>query len=299
MDPRENPDYGQEIKDNYMDDFEDLDHPSGLVVTKHFQLFFNRYLDHQEQRIITKSEGFFLHEKDVFIYRRDTDQFEKLKSGYKGLADYLYDVQERNRSIYMEYASEIDNLEDYLYERNIPRYFMDIWFDQKKDMSKIDRYYQRNIVALKELIKKHEENSYFPTKDFLDVHEEATQIQNSVTGQLSKLDSIHNYYSSIKNDKLNNNIYLLTVLSGIFLPLNLIVGFFGMNTENLIFKDDPQGTSYVLYTLIGVIAFTIVGFKIIKIIDNYILRYFLGKYKFYDKLTKKIENFGDVFKLNL
>jgi magnesium transporter len=41
-------------------------------------------------------------------------------------------------------------------------------------------------------------------------------------------------------------MYLLTVISAIFLPLTLVTGIFGMNTGGLPFTDDPNGTLKVL-----------------------------------------------------
>jgi magnesium transporter len=45
---------------------------------------------------------------------------------------------------------------------------------------------------------------------------------------------------------MNRNIYYLTILSGIFLPLTLVTGFFGMNTGGLPFTESPNGTLYVI-----------------------------------------------------
>lgn len=88
---------------------------------------------------------------------------------------------------------------------------------------------------------------------------------------------------------MNKNIYLLTVLSGIFLPLNLIVGFFGMNTEGLLFKDDPNGTTYVLYALTGIFLAFVLGFNILNLIDRFFFRWWLGRSKLYNKMSNKIE----------
>jgi magnesium transporter len=49
-------------------------------------------------------------------------------------------------------------------------------------------------------------------------------------------------------------------LSGIFLPLNLIVGFFGMNTTSLPFASELGGTHIVMWILFSVI---VVSFGII------------------------------------
>lgn len=61
----------------------------------------------------------------------------------------------------------------------------------------------------------------------------------------SRIEDIYQYVQGIKNDKINKNIYLLTILSAIFLPLNLITGFFGMNTTGLYLGELKNGTNIV------------------------------------------------------
>ena len=45
---------------------------------------------------------------------------------------------------------------------------------------------------------------------------------------------------------MNRNVYYLTIISGIFLPLTLVTGFFGMNTGGMPLSDDPHGTLKVV-----------------------------------------------------
>ena len=60
--------------------------------------------------------------------------------------------------------------------------------------------------------------------------------------QLTKLDYLYNFYNVRTNEKMNRLIYLLTIISAVFLPLNLAVGFFGMNTGGLPFTEGSSGT---------------------------------------------------------
>ncbi|EAL7450269.1 magnesium transporter CorA family protein, partial [Campylobacter jejuni] len=82
-------------------------------------------------------------------------------------------------------------------------------------------------------------------------------LNKNTKEHLTRIDTLYALTSAIKNEKMNKSIYLLSILSSIFLPLNLIVGFFGMNTNNLFFKDSPYGTLYI-FSLICCIL--IVGF---------------------------------------
>lgn len=82
-------------------------------------------------------------------------------------------------------------------------------------------------------------------------------LSKNTKEHLARVDILYTLTNAIKNEKMNKSIYLLSILSSIFLPLNLIVGFFGMNTNNLFFKDSPYGTLYI-FSLICCIL--IVGF---------------------------------------
>ena len=59
---------------------------------------------------------------------------------------------------------------------------------------------------------------------------------------MDKLDNLYDFYRAKVDEKMNRNVYYLTLLSGIFLPLTLLTGFFGMNTGGLPWSDDPNGT---------------------------------------------------------
>jgi magnesium transporter len=79
----------------------------------------------------------------------------------------------------------------------------------------------------------------------------------SATLQLSKLDYLYNFYSAQTNERMNHMIYTLTIISAIFLPLNLVVGFFGMNTSGLPFSDGSSGTANVIILILFLSILTI------------------------------------------
>ncbi len=68
-----------------------------------------------------------------------------------------------------------------------------------------------------------------------------------------RIDDIYTFIQSIKNDKINQNIYILTMISAVMLPLNLITGFFGMNTQGLPFNETKNATIIVVSIMLGVI----------------------------------------------
>lgn len=75
-------------------------------------------------------------------------------------------------------------------------------------------------------------------------------LSKNTKDMYNRLDNLYSLMTSIKNDKLNNNIYFLSILSAIFLPVNLIVGFFGMNTEGMFLQNNKFGTLYILFSIL-------------------------------------------------
>lgn len=124
------------------------------------------------------------------------------------------------------------------------------WIDIKRDMLLIERILRRTSEMLLLMIQHYQETKDFPINHYIDMHEHMERILHSATHQLSKLDYLYNFYSARANDKMNKMIYILTIISAIFLPLNLLVGFFGMNTSGLPFtSSETGGTLYVVFLM--------------------------------------------------
>lgn len=274
----------------YLEDLRKIDHHSAFIVEDDYQILIIRGLNVSEEGLDYISKGIVLdNNQNVYYWDREKSALAAYKEGYNNLYRLVAPVYSRNRQIIDSYLVEIDHLEDSLFERKTPRIFMDIWFDIKKDLSRIERHFLRSSTVIKEFYKEHADEHYFQEAEFRDLIEQIQQNQNSANNQLSRMDALYNYHVSIKNDRLNKNIFMLTLLSAVFLPLNLIVGFFGMNTENLFFKDNPMGTQYVLMIVGGSLALSFFGLPLARFIDHHILQFFLGRYDIYKKISGKLE----------
>lgn len=245
-------------------------------------VFINRELRVDKENLSFQTQHFILFEHTLWLYETDQKCFLSVDNinsgdGWDTLCGFLEEQLDRNVKIIQFYSNEAQRLEDLLYDRKVSPVFMDTWFDLKKDAALIERYFERQVFVFKHLLKMAEKREDIPQFDFNDLANDVQIALNRTTGILSRLDNLHHYYSSIKNDKLNRNIYLLTLVSGVFLPLNLIVGFFGMNTEGLFFAGNPEGTLWVVYLLAALIATMIIGLPFMRIIDRLFLRWLLGR----------------------
>jgi hypothetical protein len=52
----------------------------------------------------------------------------------------------------------------------------------------------------------------------------------------------------------------------------------------------------VIFVLTAVLLVMLVGFKVVQLIDRFLLRYILGRYDFYKNLTSKLEDFNSRMK---
>ena len=278
------------------DDLIDKEHQTQFYTFPHGFTFILRSLTLRGEELGYKTEYFIYLEKKILTYDFESENFRDYTENLDYFLDAVYERFESNKSIFLLYNAEVDKMEDNLYDRKIPASFMDIWFDLKKDISKIERFFTRQLFAYNDLLKFGDKVQEFPSLDFKNMVADIQFLLSSAGGTIARLDNIHNYYTSLKNDKLNKNIYLLTIFSGIFLPLNLIVGFFGMNTEGLFFKDNPQGTIFVVYILGTILLLFLIGFNVLKILDKFLLRWVLGRSSIYRRLSAKITQIEESWK---
>lgn len=264
------------------------DHPSTFENYDDFQVLVLRRLRLAEGKMVLWSEVFLFLTEKIYYFDREQDAFVPI-DGESNLCKMLVEFYEQNKKIIIGYSGEVEALERDLFERDIPRHFMDLWFNLKKDLTRFENFYYRNLIIFQEFKTFIHNRSSEVGDCFENIYENIKFQDANVLALKSRLDSVHHYYDSIKQDRLNQTIFTLTIISAIFLPMNLVVGFFGINTEGLFFKDDPQGTMNVIYLLIGITLVVLIGLKVIRIIDHYILRYLLGRFSFYKNISSRFE----------
>jgi magnesium transporter len=94
---------------------------------------------------------------------------------------------------------------------------------------------------------------------FSDIADHVRKYLEIIESQDRTMNHLMEVHHLVTGHRTNEIIYLLTILSAIMLPLNLIVGFFGMNFDNLWFSHATWGLSAVTLAMVllavGLLAF--------------------------------------------
>ena len=129
---------------------------------------------------------------------------------------------------------QISKLEEYvLKERAGKNFNLDLHI-MKKEMLVLRNYYAQ-LIDVGETLQENE-NALFPQADlryFKIFTDKADRLRDKVKLLNDSLIQLGEVYKSALDQKTSDLTRLFTVLTGIFLPLNVIVGWYGMNFENM------------------------------------------------------------------
>lgn len=195
------------------------------------------------------SYGFVITPDKVCYYDKKQEIFINYPQGMKDLYAFL-DAKIDALMEDIDMAQEkIAFIEEGLYKKNSSS-LMDRWHTLKKELSRSDRVIGKAVNTLGLFISKSKLSEESLQNEFNDLHEHLERTLRSTVAANNQLDDLYRYYNLRSNDRMNRSIYVLTIVSVIFLPLNLAVGFFGMNTGGLPFQDSNFGTVYAFESMI-------------------------------------------------
>jgi len=234
------------LNEYIIEDIENSDHPSDFVKRDDYSALILR-LPEVNSSVSIKSLAFLIENKKVYVYSRKLHNLQELGE-ISTMQELLEEKIEKLIKDIKQYHLDIDNLEESLYTTSLDTNFMQKWLKYKKDVSLINRLMFHASIVIELFISylKKEFNNDFNKNAFEDLHEEMSRVRDLSKAGVEKLDYLYDFYRAKVDEKMNKNVYYLTLLSGIFLPLTLLTGFFGMNTGGLPWANDPLGTWKVI-----------------------------------------------------
>jgi magnesium transporter len=235
----------QLIDDLHFEDLRNELHPSFFDENEEYDMLIVR-LPVIANELSVKSVGFIITENSSYHYNKREQKFEELTGRFEGPYKFINKIVDRMLKSFVKYQDSVSDMEEVLYEDNYGNDFINQWLVLKLEILRIERLLLRASISINELIEYYQDIPEFPMNHYIDLHEHIERIMRSSVLQLSKLDYLYSFYNAKSNDKMNKMIYILTIISAIFLPLNLVVGFFGMNTSGLPFAGGTAGTYYAI-----------------------------------------------------
>jgi magnesium transporter len=253
-----------ELVDNlHLKDLRNETHPSIFDENEQYDMLIIRLpIIRQELEVI--SIGFVITADKSYLYEREKDNFKELGNRFEAPYKILDEIIDQLLKSFERYLNLILDMEEMLYVKKTTNSFMKQWLELKHNITRIERELMNSSSTMDRVIEYYEKSDGFPINHYMDLHEHIERTLRSATLQLSKLDYLYKFFSAQENEKMNRSIYTLTIISALFLPLNLVVGFFGMNTSNLPFADGTSGTKDVAILMLCISIITIVIINFVK-----------------------------------
>ncbi len=248
-----------EIDTLILEDIENPNHPSEFIVQERYTVLILRLPKVLSERVDIFSLPFVISQERVCLYDRNRANLESIGT-LEELASFLdADVDKLIKDVQI-YHYDIEMLEESLYEESVSELFMQEWLRYKKDVSLIHRVMFHTTLAFELFVNHYKKSDNFDLLVFADILEHMGRIRDLSKSAMEKLDNLYDFYRAKVDERMNKNMYYLTIISGIFLPLTLITGFFGMNTGGLPYTDDPNGTIKVVVISLVLEALMIIPF---------------------------------------
>lgn len=241
----------QMIDNFHLEDIKNDLHPSVFFKNEDYDLFILRIPQIEDGKVVFVSKSFVMTNNSYYYYNKFEDKFidlNDIKGFYKLLDKYI----DGTLKIILSHLSEIEAMEDIFNEGKSVKDFNQQWFSYKNDSVRMNRVLFKAVETLSDLIFIYKQDDDYLERHFEDIDEHLKRAYRNSGLLLEKLDALKTFNITKNNEQMNQTIYILTLLSGIFLPLNLIVGFFGMNTTSLPFTVGDGGTYYVITLLISI-----------------------------------------------
>lgn len=203
--------------------------------------------------LVIDIEDFDSSTRDIFEYavNRFKPENVTLEKVIYGFFDRLmYDDNKVMENI--EFS--ISELEDRINESDIDKSFINEITAMKKELILIRNYYEQFITIGEEL--QENENNLFSEEDlryFKIFTDKVTRLSSNTTMLKDYTVQVRESYDALLNYNLNNVMKIFTVVTTIFLPLTLIVGWYGMN-----FTAMPELTWIYGYPVVIIISIVIV-----------------------------------------
>ncbi len=156
----------------------------------------------------------------------------------------------------------ISNLEDKIQEDHIEKIFVSELIAIKKELIMIRNYYEQFVTIGEEL--QENENDIFSEEDlryFKIFTDKVSRLSNNTAMLKDYTVQVREAYDALLNYNINKVMKIFTVVTTIFLPLTLIVGWYGMNFTHMPELTWTYGYPLVIIMSLAIVVICIIFFK--------------------------------------
>ena len=160
-------------------------------------------------------------------------------------------------------SDELSDMEESLLDEKVDKSFNATLLRKKKMLSRFHNYYEQ-ILDIADTIYENE-NEIFGSGNLMyinNISKKVERLKEDIDSLKNSVEHLQDAYSSFLDTKMNSTMKIFTVLTSVFFPLTIIVGWYGMNFESMPEFHWKYGYLYViLLSLTTVLVLTAVGKK--------------------------------------
>ena len=177
------------------------------------------------------------------------------------LYDFLEQIVENDLSVLERYEAELNRIEDTILSTQMPDDLGRV-NEIQSDIRKLIVHYEQIIDMTQEL--EENENGFFSEENMRYIHLFMNLLARRHDSAASLRDytmQVRDLYHAQMEVRQNRIMTLLTVITTIFMPLTLIVGWYGMNFRYMPELEWPFGYPLVIIVSIAIAAGCLLYFK--------------------------------------
>ncbi|MBQ7595438.1 MAG: hypothetical protein IJU45_02100, partial [Clostridia bacterium] len=187
--------------------------------------------------------------KAINRYAADAVTLEKLIFAF-------FDALISSDSLYIEkLGNDLNSLEEDVFKDKTDDSFNLSLLKYKKKFLSLHNYYEQ-ILDITEVLEENENNILEETAliYIANLTGKVTRLREDVDSLNSNVVHLQDAYSSFMDSKLNHSMKLLTVITTVFFPLTIIVGWYGMNFQSMPEFKWKYGYLFVILLSVSVIT---------------------------------------------
>lgn len=203
-------------------------------------------------------------EESLALGRLHDQAEDRAFSGHELLHSVLDTLVDSYAPVLDHFDGEIEQLEELIVRRDLRGRELQI-HDLRRRLARIDRTVHRQLesfTSIREVLRRLPDHHAEDFPYFRDLQDHLIHVAESADAMRERIAGLFELYMAALDNRQNIIMKQFTVIAGIFLPLSVVTGFFGMNFGWLV-REISSGSAFLL---LGVVFPTIILCLLIGVI---------------------------------